>query len=59
MVQVGDGQGGFIQSLSFPSNSTVGLEISEFVFGDLNRDGKLDIVYARQDGWGVFLNTCR
>jgi len=26
--------------------------------GDLNRDGKLDVVYARDGKRGVFLNTC-
>jgi hypothetical protein len=57
-VRVGDGQGAFPQTLSLAGTSTEGTENSEFAFGDLNRDGKLDIVYARQDGWGVFLNTC-
>jgi hypothetical protein len=25
----------------------------------LNGDGKLDIVFARDGGWGVLLNTCQ
>ena len=57
-VQVGDGKGGFAQALSLPATSTWGAESSAFLFGDLNRDGKLDLVFARRDGWGVFLNTC-
>jgi hypothetical protein len=31
---------------------------SAFLVGDLDRDGKLDIVLTRSDGWRVFLNTC-
>ena len=58
-VRVGDGKGGFAQPLSLPGTSTVPSESSVFVIGDLNRDGKLDLVFARPDGWGVFLNTCQ
>jgi len=57
-IRVGDGQGGFAQPLSLPGTSTTASESSEFLIGDLNRDGKLDLVFARPDGWGVFLNTC-
>jgi len=60
MVHVGDGQGGFPHALTFPA-PTVNDQwpIGTFLVGDLNRDGKLDIVFAREGGWGVLLNTCQ
>jgi hypothetical protein len=30
-----------------------------FLVGDLNRDGRLDIVHFRPDGWRILLNTCQ
>jgi hypothetical protein len=59
IVRVGDGQGGFSQSLSMPAHDDGPWPIGVFLIGDLNRDGKLDFVYTRSDGWGVFLNTCQ
>ena len=56
-VRAGDGKGGFGTPISLPGPGNGGT--SSFLFGDLNRDGKLDFIFARPDGWGVFLNTCR
>jgi hypothetical protein len=62
-VRLGDGKGGFTKTLSLPGVGPAPgpstLPTGAFLFGDLNRDGKLDVVYTRPDGWGVFLNTCR
>jgi hypothetical protein len=60
MVHMGDGQGGFPHALTFPA-PTVNDQwpVGTFLVGDLNRDGKLDIVFAREGGWGVLLNTCQ
>jgi hypothetical protein len=58
-VRVGNGQGGFAQSLSLPATNPGPWPVGVFRFGDLNRDGKLDFVFARTEGWGVFLNTCQ
>jgi FG-GAP-like repeat len=57
-VRLGDGKGGFAQALSLPGTSTIADESSTFLVGDLNQDSKLDLVFVRRDGWGVFLNTC-
>jgi hypothetical protein len=56
-IRTGNGLGDFAAPLSLPGTSGSGR--SEFLFGDLNGDRKLDVIFARQDGWGVFLNTCR
>ena len=55
-IRVGDGKGAFPQLVSLPGTDSPGYSV--FLFGDLNRDGKLDIVLTRTDGWRVFLNTC-
>jgi hypothetical protein len=59
-VRVGDGQGGIVKSLSMPAPEVrpSGI-IGKFLSGDLNRDGKLDIVFDWDGLWGVFLNTCQ
>ena len=57
-IRVGDGTGGFGQVLALPGISTKGDSDSEFLLGDLNRDGKMDLVLVRSSGWRVFLNTC-
>ena len=60
MVHVGDGQGGFPHALTLPAPTPNGQwPLGNFLVGDLNRDGKLDIVFARDGGWGVLLNTCQ
>ena len=59
MVHVGDGQGSFPHALTFPAPSAGDWNLGVFLVGDLNRDGKLDIVFAREGGWGVLLNTCQ
>jgi hypothetical protein len=33
--------------------------VGVFLTGDLNRDGKLDLIFSRDGKWGVFLNTCQ
>jgi hypothetical protein len=59
MVHVGDGKGGFPHALTLPAPTPTGQwPLGSFWVGDLNRDGKLDIVFAREGGWGVLLNTC-
>ena len=42
----------------FPGVGTATPPRGAFLFGDVNRDAKLDVVYTRPDGWSVFLNTC-
>jgi hypothetical protein len=59
MVHVGDGHGGFPHALTYPAPSSGDWPLGGFLVGDLNRDGKLDIVFAREGGWGVLLNTCQ
>ena len=60
MVHVGDGKGGFPHALTLPAPTPNGQwPLGNFLVGDLNRDGKLDIVFARDGGWGVLLNTCQ
>jgi hypothetical protein len=59
MVHVGDGKGGFPHAVTLPAPTAGQWNIGNFLVGDLNRDGKLDIVFAREGGWGVFLNTCQ
>jgi hypothetical protein len=55
-VYLGDGRGGFAAPLDFPS---IGIQMGgAYLMGDLDRDTKLDIIVARQDGWRVLLNTC-
>jgi hypothetical protein len=58
-VWVGDGQGGFSQSLSMSAYQGDQWPMGILLAGDVNRDGKLDIVYASDGKWGVFLNTCQ
>lgn len=59
-IHVGDGQGGFPEALTLPvSTGTAGeWPMGTFLVGDLNRDGKPDIVFARGGAWGALLNTC-
>jgi hypothetical protein len=60
MVHVGDGKGGFPHALTIPAPTPNGQwPLGNFFVGDLNRDGKLDIVFSRDGGWGVLLNTCQ
>lgn len=59
MVHVGDGKGGFPHALTLPAPTFGQWPLGSFLVGDLNRDGKLDVVFAREGGWGVFLNTCQ
>jgi hypothetical protein len=58
-VWVGDGQGGFAQSLSLSAYQTDQWPMGILLTGDVNLDGKLDLVWARDGKWGVFLNTCQ
>lgn len=59
MVHVGDGQGGFPHALTLPAPTPQGQwPLGALFVGDLNRDGKLDVVFSRDGGWGVFINTC-
>jgi hypothetical protein len=57
-VRLGDGKGGFSKTISLPGVGTATPPRGAFLFGDVNRDAKLDIVYTRPDGWSVFINTC-
>jgi hypothetical protein len=57
-IRVGDGKGGFAQSLNMSAYQAGQWPIGNFLTGDLNRDGKLDLVFSRDGRWGVFLNTC-
>lgn len=57
-VRVGDGKGGFPHLVSL-SDTDYGWDTGAILFGDLNRDGKLDIVITKTYGWRVFLNTCQ
>lgn len=57
-VRTGDGKGGFAQPISLPKLTSYRAGTSVFLPADLNRDGKLDFILSRADGWGVFLNTC-
>ena len=58
MVHVGDGQGGFPHALTIPAPTDGQWPLGAFFVGDLNQDGKLDVVFSRQGGWGALLNTC-
>jgi hypothetical protein len=60
MVGVGDGKGGFPHTLTIPVPTQGQWPLGVFLVGDVNRDGKLDVVFARDgaNGWGVLLNTC-
>ncbi|HEX7596590.1 MAG TPA: VCBS repeat-containing protein, partial [Polyangia bacterium] len=51
---LGGGKGDFAKPLTV-SGATKG---DAYLVGDLNRDGKLDVVISRSDGWQVLLNTC-
>lgn len=59
MVHVGDGHGGFPHALTLPVPSGEDWPVGVLFAGDVNRDGKLDVVFARPGGWGVLLNTCQ
>jgi len=52
----GDGKGGFAALTSVPG--TESFYAGFFLVGDLNNDGKLDIIVTRPDSWQVLLNTC-
>jgi hypothetical protein len=56
-VYTGDGRGGFAAPVTF--RIPEGQPGSAIVAGDFNRDGKLDLLVARPNGWQVLLNTCR
>jgi hypothetical protein len=51
-MYLGDGKGGFAQ----PDWPLMGN--AAFLVGDVNRDGKLDVITVDQEGWQVLLNTC-
>jgi hypothetical protein len=56
-ILVGDGQGGFGKPVTIYRN---GLSYtSTFAVGDVNRDGKLDVIIQQIGSWAVALNTCR
>jgi hypothetical protein len=59
MVHVGDGKGGFPHELTIPAPTADQWPHGGFLVGDLNRDGKMDVVFSRDGGWGVLLNTCQ
>jgi adhesin/invasin len=59
MVHVGDGKGGFPHELTIPAPTMDQWSHGVFLVGDLNRDGKMDVVFSRDGGWGVLLNTCQ
>lgn len=61
MVGVGDGKGGFPHVLTIRVPTVGQWPLGVFLVGDLNRDGKLDVVFARDggNGWGALLNTCQ
>jgi len=59
MVHVGDGQGGFPHALTIPAPTPEQWPFGSIFVGDLNRDGKLDVVFDREGEWGVLLNTCQ
>jgi hypothetical protein len=57
-VWVGNGQSAFPHAVSMSAPTHDQWPVGDFRVGDLNRDGKLDFIFSRGDGWGVFLNTC-
>jgi hypothetical protein len=59
MVHVGDGKGGFPHELTIPAPTAGQWPHGGFLVGDLNRDGKMDVVFSRWGGSGVLLNTCQ
>jgi hypothetical protein len=59
MVHVGDGKGGFPHELTIGAPTADQWSHGVFLVGDLNRDGKMDVVFSRPGGWGVLLNTCQ
>jgi hypothetical protein len=61
-VYLGDGKGNFSEpvrffNIGYPNGGY--LSSREFLVGDVNRDGKLDVITARSSGWQVLLNTCQ
>lgn len=53
-VRLGDGKGAFGEPLPPPSRASLALLV-----GDLNRDGRLDVLSLGTENWQVFLNTCQ
>jgi len=58
-VRLGDGKGAFTKSVGLPGVGTGEPWSGSFLFADLNRDAKLDVVYIQRSSWSVFLNTCK
>jgi hypothetical protein len=58
VVHVGDGQGNFPHTLTLPAPTLGQWPLGTFLVGDLNGDGKPDVVFSRDGGWGALINTC-
>jgi hypothetical protein len=59
---LGDGKGNFsepmrLANLGYPDGGYMSSHV--FLVGDVNRDGRLDIIAAYPGGWEVLLNTCQ
>jgi hypothetical protein len=56
LLYLGDETGKRAPPLRFPANDT--RAPGNILTGDLNHDGKLDIIVTESGGWQVLLNTC-